>query len=85
MQRRHALIVKRHLATNQHIQHHTEAPHIDFRASVHLRVQELGRGEVERAAEGGEVRDGVEEVGETKVDDFDVAGLGDEDVLDFEV
>lgn len=85
MQRRHALIVERHLAANEDIQDDAEGPDVDLGTGVRLCIQELGRGKVERAAEGREVRGWRIEVREAEVDDLDVAGLGDEDVLNLQV
>lgn len=85
MQRRHTLIIERHFSTNKHVQHHAEAPHVYLWAGVDLCVKQLRRSKVQRSAERGEVGMRVEEVGETEIDDFDVPGGGDEDVLDFEV
>lgn len=85
MQRRHTLIIKRHFATHEHIQDDPKTPHVHFGTSVRFRVEEFGSGKVETAAKSGEERSGSVEVGETKVDDFNVARFGDEDVFDFEI
>ena len=85
MQRRHALIVERHLAAHEHIQHDPETPHIDFWPSVEPRVEQLRRGKVERSAERRQLGRRRKQVGQTKVDDLDVARVGDEDVLDLEI
>ena len=85
MKRGHALVVERHFPTYEHVEHDAEAPHVDLGPGVDFGVEELGRGEVERAAEGGEMVDGVVEVGEAKVDELDVPRLRDKDVLDFEI
>lgn len=47
MERRHALIVKWYLATDEDVEDDTENPHIDFGASVSLGVQNLRRRKVE--------------------------------------
>ena len=85
VERGHALVVERDLAADEHVEHDAEAPDVDLRAGVHARVEQLRRGEVERAAEGGQVRRGVVQVRQAKVDDFDVPRLGDQDVLDLEI
>jgi hypothetical protein len=51
MKRGHALVVKRHLTAYKHIKHHSEAPHINFRASVHFGVEKFWGSKVEGAAE----------------------------------
>jgi len=85
MQRRHALIVEGHLAANKDVEHDAETPNVDLGTGVGLGVEEFGGGKIEGTAEGGEMRGGRVEVREAKVDDFDVARFGDEDVLDFEI
>jgi hypothetical protein len=70
----HARVVERGLAAHEHVQHYIEALQVD-----------LGRGEVERAAEGAEAADGRDvEVREAKVGDLDVPAVGDQDVHDLE-
>ena len=81
----HALIVKGDLAADEDVEDDAKAPDVDLGAGVDLGVKEFGGSKVERSTEGAEAGGGVIEVGEAKVDDFDVAGLGDEDVFDLEV
>lgn len=52
MQSRHALIVKGHFPTDENIKHDAKAPDVHFRADIRPGIQELRRGEVERATEG---------------------------------
>ena len=85
MEGRHALIVKGDVAADEDVEDNAEAPGVDLWAGVDLGVEEFGGGKVERPAEGAETGDGIVEVGEVKVNDFDVAGLGDEDIFDLEV
>jgi len=47
VQRRHVLVVKGDFAANEDIKDDTEGPDVDFRASVHLGVEQLGCGKVE--------------------------------------
>ena len=47
VQRRHVLVVKGDLAANEDIKDDTEGPDVDFRASVHLGVEQFGCGKVE--------------------------------------
>lgn len=51
----HALIVEWHLSADENVEHDTETPDIDFRASVDFSVEQLGRGKVERTTECREV------------------------------
>ena len=81
----HTLIVKGDLAADEDVEDDAKAPDVDLGAGVDLGIEEFGSGKVERSTEGAEAGGGIVEVGEAKVDDFDVAGLGDEDVFDFEV
>jgi hypothetical protein len=53
MKSRHALVVERHLATHEYIEHDSKAPDVDFRASVDFGVEEFGGSKVQRAAKGG--------------------------------
>ena len=85
MQGWHALVVERHLAANQDIQDDSKTPHIDLGPSVDLRVEEFWCSEVQRAAERRKMVDGVVQIGETEVDDLDVARVRDEDVLNLQV
>jgi hypothetical protein len=85
MQSRHALIIKRNLSTDEHIKDHSQTPHVHLRAGIDLGVEQLGGCEIERPAKGGEVTEWIVQVREAKVDDFDIAGLRDEDVFDLEV
>lgn len=81
----HALVVKGHFAADKHIEDDAEAPEVDFGSGVRFGVEELWGGKVEGAAERGELGVLGVEVREAKVDDFDVACFGDENVLDLEV
>jgi hypothetical protein len=85
MQSRHALIIEGNLSADEHIKHDSETPDINLWASVDFGVEELGSGEIQRSTERREVAGWVEKVGETKINDFDIAGLRDEDILDFEI
>ena len=85
MQRGHALVVEGHLAANEYIEDDAKTPYVNFRASINLRVEKLGCCEVQGSAECSEMCRWIVEVCETEVDDFDVAGLGDEDVFDLEI
>lgn len=85
MQRRHALVVKGDLAADEDVEDNAKAPDVDLGSRVELGVEEFGGGKVEGTAEGAELGDGGVEVREAKVDDLDVARLGDEDVFDLEI
>lgn len=79
------MVIKRYLAANQHVEDNTKAPNVDFGASVGAGLEQLGGGKVETAAEGLEVATRGKEVAQTKVNDFDISRLADEDVFDFQV
>ena len=83
----HVLVVERHLSADQDEENHAETPHVHLGPRVGLRLEQLGSGKVEAAAIRLELPVLVrrEEVAEAKVDDFDVARLADQDVLDLEV
>ena len=85
MELRHALIVKGDFATNKDVQDDAKTPDIDFRTSVLSSLQEFRGSKVQASAEGFEEAPGRKEVAETKVDDFDVTGLADENVFDLQV
>ena len=72
MQCWHALIIKRDFATDQNIEHNSEAPDIDFGTGVNLGVEQLGSGEIQGTAECRQMVGRVVEIGETEVDDLDV-------------
>lgn len=85
MQSRHALVIERNLAAHQNVENNAKTPYIDFGASVYFCVEEFGCCEIEGSTEGGEVSHGVEEVGQSKVNYFDVAGLGNEYVFNLQI
>lgn len=85
MERRHALVVKWNLSTDEDIQDDAKAPHVDLGTGVGSGLQQLGRSKVETSAKRLEMAAWGKEVAQTKVDDLDVAGLADEDVLNFEI
>jgi hypothetical protein len=85
MKRRHALVVKWHLATDQNIQDDAKAPHINLGTGVGSGLQKLRRGKVQATAKGLEMATWGEEVAQAKINDLDIAGLADEYVLDLEV
>lgn len=79
------MVVERDFATNQNIEHNTETPDINLRPGISTSLQKLGSSEIKTATEGLEMTFGREEVAQTKVNDFDIARLADEDVLDLQV
>lgn len=85
MQLRHTLIVEWHLSANQNVKDNAETPYIHFRARVLSRLKQLRGCKIETSTECLEEASGRKEVAETKIDDFDVAGLADEDVLDLQI
>lgn len=85
VQLRHALIVKRHLTTNQHVENYTEAPHVDLWASVLSSVQQFWSRKVETAAEGLQQGSWRVEVAQTEIYYFDVTALADQDVFDLQI
>lgn len=85
MKGRHALIVERHLTTNENVEDDTKTPYINFGPRVCSRLQQLRSGEVETSAKGLEMAARREQVAKAKIDDLDVASLADEDVFDFQV
>lgn len=78
-------MVEREGAGDHDVEDYAERPDVDFRAGVEDAVEQLGSGELEGAAEGVEEQVLVVVVGEVEVDDFDVVGAVDEDILYFEV
>lgn len=85
VQGRHALVVEGYFAAYEDVKDDAEAPHVDLGSRVGFGVEQLGRGKVERPAKGAEVRRRRVEIRQTKVDDLDVARLGDENVFNLEV
>lgn len=85
MQGGHALVIKRHFAAYQNIEDDAETPHVNLWSGVGSCLKELWGGKVETATKCLQMTAGCEEVAETKVDNLDIAGLADEDVLDFEI
>lgn len=85
VERRHALIVKRYLSTNEYIEHNAKAPHVDFGAGIGPGLQQLRRGKIKTSAESLQMAARCEEIAQAKVNDFDITSLADEYVLDLQV
>ena len=82
---RHMLVVKRNLAADEDVEHDTKAPYINLWTGVRFRVEKLGGGKIQRTAERCQVGCWIVEIGKAEINNFDIAGLGDEDVLYFQV
>lgn len=85
MERRHALIVKGYFSADKHIQHDTKTPHVDFGTGVGPGLQQLRRSKIKTSTESLEVTAWGKEIAQAKVNDFDVAGLADEYILNLEI
>lgn len=85
MQLRHALVIERHLATDQNVENNTETPNINFRAGVLPCLEQFGGCKVQTAAERLQKASWRKQIAETKVDNFDITRLADQDVLDLQV
>ena len=81
----HALIVEGNFAAYKYIKYDTKTPNIYFWTRVHTSIEQLRCSEVQRATEGVEVALGCVHIGKAKINDFDIAGFRNENVLDFEV
>ena len=62
MKRRHALIVKWHLAAYKHVHHHTKAPYVNLGSGIHFGIEKLRRSKIEGAAECREMSDRIVKV-----------------------
>ena len=85
MERGHALVVKGHLATYEHVQDHSKAPYVDLRPGIYLGIEKFRRSKIKGATKRRQVGDGIVEIREAKIDNLNIASLRNEDVLDFEV
>ena len=85
VQLRHALVVERYFSAHQNVEHNPETPYIDLWAGVLLGLQQFWGCEIQAAAECFQQISGREQVAQAKINDFDVASLADEDVLNFQV
>lgn len=85
MQLRHALVIERHLTTNQNVENNSETPNINFRAGVLPCLEQFGGCKVQTPAERLQKASWREQIAKTKVDDFDISRLADQDVLDLQV
>ena len=85
MQLGHALVVKGDLAADENVEDDTEAPDVDFWSGILTSLEQLWSSKVETAAEGLELALGGEQIAEAKVNDFDITGLADKDILYFEI
>ena len=85
VERGHALVVKGHLATYEHVQDHSKAPYVDLRPGIYLGIEKFRRSKIKGATKRRQVGDGIVEIREAKIDNLNIASLRNEDVLDFEV
>jgi len=81
----HALVIERHLAADQDVQHNTKTPDVDLRASVLFGLEKFGGGKVQTSTECLELIPRREQVTQSKVNNLDVAHLADKDVLNLEI
>lgn len=85
MQGRHALIVEGYFTADEHVKHNPETPDIDLGSRIHPGVQELRRGKVERSAKRREVVVRRIEIAQSKVNNLDIACLGDQDIFNLQI
>jgi len=85
MQLGHALVVEWYFAAYKNVEHDAKTPHVNFRPSVLLRLQKLWCSKVQTATECLQMVSRAEQVRQSKVDDFDIASLADEDVFNLQV
>lgn len=85
MKLRHALVIERHFAAHQDVQHDTEAPDVNFRAGVLACLEQLGCREIQTSAKSLEQGPGREQIAEAEINDLDIANLADQNVFDLQV
>lgn len=85
MERGHALIVERHFAADQNVQHDAKTPYINLGAGILPSLQEFWSCKIKTSTECLQGATRREEVAEAKVDDLDIASFADENILDLEV
>lgn len=81
----HTLIIEGHLPADQDVENDPKAPHVHLWASILSCLEQFGGGKIQTATEGLEKAPRREQVAETEVNDLDVAGFADKDVLDLQV
>lgn len=81
----HALVIERDFPAHQNVEHNPKTPDIHFWTSVLPCLEQLGSGKVKTAAKCLEQVSRGKEVTKTEINDFDIAGLADEDIFDFQV
>jgi hypothetical protein len=81
----HVLVVKRDLPADQDIKNYPKAPNIDFWADVGFGIEKFRGRKVQRATKRLQVGGRIIKIGKTEIDDFDVSGFGDENVLNLEI
>jgi hypothetical protein len=79
------LVVKRDFPADQDVKHYPKAPNIDFWAGVGFSIEEFWSRKIQRATKRVQVGGRVVKIGKAKIDDFDVSGFGNENVLNLEV
>jgi hypothetical protein len=85
MQLRHALVIEGHFAADQNVENNTETPNIHFRAGVLSCLEQFGGCKVQTATERLQKTSWRKQIAEAKVNDFDIARLADQDILDLQV
>ena len=85
MQCRNTLIVERNFTAYKDIKHNAKTPHVHFWPSIGSRLKKFWRGKVKTATERAKVAAGREQVAKAKIDDFDVARLADQNILNLQV
>jgi hypothetical protein len=85
MQGGHALVIKRHLSTDQDIQHDTKTPDIYFRPRIRPSLQKFWCSKVQAPTEGLQMALGGKQIAQAEINDLDVSSLADQDVLNLEV
>lgn len=85
MKSRHALVVEGNLAADEYVQDNTKTPYVYFRSRVRSGLEKLRGSKVQTATERLEVATGRVEVAQAKVNNLDISGLADQNILNLEI
>lgn len=85
MQCRQTCIIKRHLAAYEDIKNNTETPNIDFGTGIMPCLQQLRCSEIQGPTERAQQSLGRVNVGQAKINNFDVLVASNQDIFYFQI
>ena len=81
----HALVIEWYFSTHQDVEDDSKTPHIHLGTGILLRLQQFRGRKIQGPAKSLQVISRTKQIRKPKINDLDVARLGNEDVFNFEV